>query len=201
MLPVATTHAPNGAEALAFTVQATRGDLLRAVMQMARGSRFAIAIGTAMLTMGIVAAFTLGLDLSTVFLLAFGVSLLTGLFAIPFQLWAISRRPDLTLGPVSVSMDEQGITVGNADVRSEQAWKLFRKRHELREAFFLQTGVGGMMIPKRGLTAAQLDAVRRLLGGPSALTPLMTQGEIVTWSAVGFVLGLLPIALGMATAR
>ena len=178
------------AERLVMTVQATQGDALRVGMEMLRASRFAVVAGMAAVT---IAAVSIGIgapiDLTVIYSLAFGVLFLTGLFVVPFQWWAVRKRPELIVAPMKLEADDGGLTIAMGAVRSEMAWSTFKSFLEASGAFILQTGVTAHFIPKRGMTPDQERAFRVLLLRQHELTHAADAGRWLRRALVGVAVG------------
>ena len=175
---------------LRFTTQPTSSDFVANAAAMMRRSAVTLVIGAFATT---VAAITLYLgDLVGLFLLVAGLSMLTGLFMVPFVWFAIRQRRDLVLASVDVEADADGLTMTTARASSRQAWSVYRDVRETSRAFLLNTGAGAaILLAKRGMDADQVSAFRDLLARVGLIRPQSTFDRVrpALWVALGAILG------------
>lgn len=98
-----------------------------------------------------------------VVVVAFGLSLASGLFVVPFVWLTVHRRADLLLAEVDFMADATGLTHTTAVSTTRQAWSVYRRVRETGDAFLLDQGTGRTVpILKRGAEPAQIVALRAL---------------------------------------
>jgi len=145
-----------------FTSAPTVGDIYWRSVELARRSAFGLAIGTFITAISLV-AIVLG-DRFSLFALLFGLSLLSGVFVVPFVWWTIRQRRDLVLGPVTVEADSEGLSMTSVQATTQLRWPVFRRARETKRAFQLDTGAGAVVVVhKRGVAEADIGAFRGLL--------------------------------------
>ena len=156
---------------------------------MFRRSAPSLVIGTFM-TASAVVAIVLGDRLSFLWLVL-GISILTGLFAVPIVWWVIHRRRDLILAPVDVEANADGITITSSQASAHQEWSVYRRVRETSRAFLLDTGVGtAVLLTKRGIEPAEIEAFRSLLARAGILAPqpaALGRLRPLLWVAVGLI--------------
>ena len=179
-----------------FAVQPTMGELIWHQAELARRSAFLIVLGT---FVTVTSAFTVFLgDVVSIIGVLLGLSMLSGLFVVPFVWWAIRQRRDLMLAPVSYEIDDAGISMSTNSSTTRSAWSVFRRARETSRAFVLDTGAGAAaVLLKRAMDPEVVVAVRArlrhlgLLDEPTLsrrLRPLVWVA-VALLLAVGFVGG------------
>jgi hypothetical protein len=152
-----------------------------------RQSSFSLALGAFMTSAGVIGVYR-GDLVSSVFLVL-GLTLLTGLFGIPFIWYSIRQRRDLVLAPVQFEVDEAGLSMASSVASSRQEWSVYRRADETSRAFFLQLGTGAaVLVPKRGLSDAAIDAFRERLERVGLLDrdrATRRQVRQLAWVAIG----------------
>jgi hypothetical protein len=114
--------------------------------------------------MGAVGILTLLIDpIPGILLTLFAISLVTGLFIVPFVAFAWWRRRDLLRQPTRLIATRDGVDYRNAMVQSHLSWPTFTRLRETSRFFLLETGVQTLFLPKRALGPDQLGTFRRLL--------------------------------------
>ena len=135
----------------------------RAMIEMAQQSVGSVTIGSAIVAMG---AWTfLQGDGASLVLVIFGVAVASGLYSVPFVLWAARRRPDLLLGQHEVRIDADGVTVTTATTSARQGWATFKRLRELTDVILLDYGTGAnALLPLRAFDRDELARFRRFAG-------------------------------------
>jgi len=171
-----------------FTTRPTTGDILWNAAALLRRSAVGLVVGT-FTTAASLILIALG-DLPSAIMLAFGLALLSGTFAVPFVWWSIRQRRDLILAPVEVVADRDGISLASTVANAHQNWSFYRRARETSRAFLLNTGAGGVVpITKRGMDEAEVAAFRGMLQRVGLLAPLSLSERLrpLLWVAVGLV--------------
>jgi hypothetical protein len=193
------------AESVAFVSRPSVGDYMWNAIAISRSSLVLISVGTFATTTSALAIVLAGDTVSVLFLLV-GLSLLSGVFSVPFMWWPIHRRRDLVLAPVDVVADEGGISFATATSSARHGWSVFRRVRETPRAFLFDTGVNvAILLAKRGIADGDVEALRSLLhktgtlqsapSGVDRLRPLL--GVAIGLGAAGLViLGPLVISPG-----
>lgn len=139
----------------------TVGEVLRAGIVTMRRSRFVQAFGLIMALLAIPPivggdwpAAAPGLILAVVFT--------TGLFSVPFGLFAMWRYRDRIFQPSTVTVSEAGLKFRAAHVQSETEWRTFSRLREESGLLFLESGPQTLMMPLRIFSAPELATFRRL---------------------------------------
>ena len=156
--------AADTADALAVHVvfQLSVADDRSAVIELTRQSVPSVAFGTLMAGISVIAVLT-G-DVVSLLGLVFGLSLLTGVYCLPFVWWAIRKRSDLLLSRQELTADARGIRNATPTTTTEQTWPTFRRVRELMNVFLLDYGTGAnAMVPKGALDASTAEQFRRLV--------------------------------------
>lgn len=186
MIPedVAISQSPDAAErSIEVSYQLTAADYRSATIELSRQSVPMVAIGAYAMSASALAL--LNGDLSGVFFLAFGASLVTGLYCVPFTWWAIRKRADLLLSRQDLTIDASGIRVTTALTTAHQAWPTFRRVRELTDVFTLDYGTGtNALLPKRAVDPETAERFRDVI---RKFTRLETPGR---WTNVGRGVGL-----------
>lgn len=135
----------------------------RAMIDMAQQSVGSVTIGSAITAMG---AWTfLQGDGASLVLVIFGVALASGLYCVPFILWAARRRPDLLLGQHEVRIDAEGVTVTTATTSARQGWATFKRLRQLTDVILLDYGTGAnALLPLRAFDRDSLARFRQFAG-------------------------------------
>jgi hypothetical protein len=168
-----------------------------------RSSLLATSLGTFTTVTATLALIVAG-DLASIVILVGGLSLLSGLFVVPFIWWPIHERRDLALAPVHVVADDEGITWGTETSTARHDWTVFRRIRETSGAFVLDTGANvAMLLSKRDIAEADIERLRSLFAlkgvippepsGPERLRPFL--GVAIGLAAAVVVIGM-PIVLG-----
>jgi hypothetical protein len=145
-----------------FDYRLSGADYRSASIEMSRQSIGMVAFGTVASGMTVIPI--LNGDLSGIPILVFGLSLLTGVYCLPFIWWAIRRRSDLLLSRHDLAADAAGIRISTAMTTSQQSWPTFRRVRELSNVFLLDYGTGASaMVPKRALDTSTAERFRDLL--------------------------------------
>jgi hypothetical protein len=188
--------------AVSVRYRPTRYDYISASTAAARTSTPTVALGTYLVAIGIIPL--LGGDLGGLAGIAFGVSIASGLYCVPFIWWAVSRRPDLMLGEYELNANSGTIEIATATTRTQQSWTTFRRIRELPDAFFLDYGTGAAgLIPKRAFEGGSLTTFRDLASaaGKFDRSPAWRRtalgGAIGVAAAVIFVLGVSVLATAL----
>jgi hypothetical protein len=182
---------------LEFVAKPTAMDLALASAAMYRTSSGSILLGTAIIVMpvpGLLIGIPFGLG--ELISMAFGISLLTGWFAVPFIVFAARRRADLVLATYEVRADEAGVDVRTPHSSVHHDWSTFRNAAATAHGFLLQTGVGATLIPRRGLDPATAKAFGALLRDHGLLPTRKTPLNVAILVLIGIGLGLLPFLVG-----
>jgi hypothetical protein len=181
----------------------TTSDYVWNAAALTRSSLLATSLGTfATVTAGL--ALVVAGDLLSIIVLLGGLSLLTGLFVVPFIWWPIHQRRDLVLAPVHVVADDQGITWETEASTARHDWTVFRRIRETSGAFLFDTGANvAMLLPKRGIPEADVERLRSLfvLRGvmppkPSGLERLRPLVGVAVGLAAAVAVIAMPIVLG-----
>ena len=167
------TVAPN--THIDFVSRPTTSDYVWNAMAVTRSSLVTIAVGTFATATAVVTGILTGdrvlnLPLLAGLLLA-GLSLLTGLFVVPFIWWPIHERRDLVLAPVHFVADEEGISLATETSTARHEWSVFRRIRETPGAFVLDTGANvGILVPKRGIAEPEIGRLRSLFVAAGTMT-------------------------------
>ncbi len=186
---------------ISFTAKASTADFVWTSVELARRSVVSQVLGSAMIVLPLPAiAFGMPADPFIIGTLAFGLSLLSGLFVVPFVAYAVRRRADLLLVPMEVRATTEGLDLKTPMIAGQQAWAAYRSAFETDRAFVLQTGAGGTgsLIAKRAVDPATLRAFRLLLWERNLVKPGATPADVAIRLAFGLVLGLVPFLLGIS---
>ncbi len=144
------------------TYRMTASDYRSATIQMTRQSVGSVAIG-AFLT-GIAIIPILNGDLPSWVTLLFGLSLVSGLYCLPFIWWGIRRRHDLLFAEHELHADSDGIDVTTPLTKVHQAWPTFRRVRELSNLFLLDYGTGAnAIVPARAFDLETTARFRALV--------------------------------------
>ena len=135
---------------------------LTAIAWAVRRSDLAFGIGVAGIVGG-VAAFAVGDRLTFWFPLLLGLSLVTGVFGIPFFWFTIRRQPGLIGARIEDDIDGSGIHERTPLIDAKLAWDLYREVVEARSIVYLVSATGVGFLPKRAFTPEQLKAFRSLV--------------------------------------
>jgi ADP-ribose pyrophosphatase len=136
-------------------------ETIAATLAVAGRSRGTQVLGIAMGAVGIL---TLLIDpIPGILLTLFAISLVTGLFIVPFVAFAWWRRRDLLRQPTRLIATRDGVDYRNAMVQSHLSWPTFTRLRETSRFFLLETGIQTLFLPKRALGPDQLGTFRRLL--------------------------------------
>ena len=142
--------------------QLTGADYRSATIELAQQSVTAVAAGTFIVGAGVIPV--LNGDLVSIVGMAFGASLATGVYCLPFIWWAIRQRSDLLLSRHDLTVDSTGIRVATPMTVTQQAWPTFRRVRELTHVFTLDYGTGAnAMVPKRALDPATAERFRAIV--------------------------------------
>jgi YcxB-like protein len=184
--PEATLDA--GAEpAIHVVYQLSGADYRSATIELTQQSVGTVAFGTVFVGMAVIPL--LNGDLSSIPVLVFGLSLLTGVYCLPFIWWAIRRRSDLMLSRHDLTADEIGIRVATPTTTTQQTWSTFRRVRELTDVFTLDYGTGANgMVPKRALDAATAERFRIVVRSVGLLEQPPRWGNFVRGIGLGALL-------------
>jgi len=165
-------------------------------MALTRSSLVAIAIGTFATVAAVLSIVVTG-DRGSIILLLGGLSLLTGLFVVPFMWWPIHQRRDLVLAPVHVVAEESGIALATETSSTRYDWTVFRRIRETSGAFVLDTGANvAILIAKRGVPEAEIENLRSLFVDVGTMPPPPT-GLRRLRPLLGVVIGVAAIVLAV----
>jgi hypothetical protein len=185
----AAAETPAAPPPVRFVQQQTVRELVWQSAALLRRSALMLALGT-FVTVTAAIPLILG-DLSGVIGVLLGLSFLTGLFVVPFVWWTVRQRRDLVLGPVTVEIDGDGVTMTQSAATSHQAWSLYKRARETPSAFILDTGVGASaVLLKRAMAPADVDVVRGLLtraGLIGAPPSILRRLRPLVWIGLGLV--------------
>jgi hypothetical protein len=146
----------------------TLSDYVKTAVVSATRSVAAVALGSYLV--GIAILPLVGGDVGSWVTLFIGLTLITGLYVVPFIWWTIRRRPDLMLGPHRLTVDAWGVRSETATVRMEQAWPTFRRVREVAGGFLLDYGTGAnALIPGHAFDATTVVRFRQLAAGAGKL--------------------------------
>lgn len=152
----------NSGPGLQLRYRPTMADLLRLNAALARRSLVSLAFAGFITGGGLVAI--INGDPLGVLMIVFGVSLVTGIYVVPFVWLMARRRADLVLAEVDVVADATGFTMTTAVSTTRLAWSVYRRVRETGDAFLFDSGLGRtVFILKRGADQQQLHALRALL--------------------------------------
>jgi hypothetical protein len=154
----------------------------RAMIEMVQQSVGSVAIGSAFVVMG---GWTfLNGDSVSLVLVLFGLAMASGLYCVPFILWAVRRRPDLLLGQHEVRVDGDGVAVTTATTSARQSWATFKRLRELTDVILLDYGTGAnAMLPLRVFDADALARFRAFAG--DRYTKPTRWGNLVKGAVIG----------------
>jgi YcxB-like protein len=143
---------------------------LRAAMFASRRSNLSFAFAVAAL-LAAIGQLLLGDPVAFVLTLLLGISLVTGLFSVPFAWWAAREQPTPAGSEIEDVIDAVGITETTPRISAHIAWSACREVAETGDTFYLSIGSGLGFIPKRALTPAQVEELRRLFASLSLVRP------------------------------
>lgn len=140
------------------------GEFIGAMAVLTRHSRGTQVLGLFATALGLLNLVIGGDVLAVLFPLVFGLSILTGVFVIPFGWFTIRRRRELIEEPVEMVIDATGITRITSTNQSHVDWQVYVRVREVGDWFFLDTGAGANYpIPKRAFSPEDLAGFRRLV--------------------------------------
>ncbi len=171
-----------------FTSTPAIGDIAWNAAAVVRNSASSLVMGAFMTTIAVVSIW-FG-DYVSLWLLVFGLSLLTGLFVAPFVWWSVRQRRDLALATVEIDAGADGISMTSNQASSRQDWSFYRQARETPRAFMLDMGTMTVFLTKRGIDPVDVDGFRSLLrrvGLLKAETTLFGRFRRVIWIALGVV--------------
>lgn len=180
-----TAETPPADSSIEVTFRMTRGDLTNATIQLQRRSAFGSAVGAWATTLSLLTILLTG-DWTSLWFLAFGLALLTGVYCLPFIWLSIRRRPDLLLSEQRVRVTDDGVEMSTPLTSGQIAWDAFRRVREVPGTFLLDFGTGASaLIPTRMLDEVSRRAIRDLAAAKGKLD--RSSG----WEAAikGFVVG------------
>ena len=93
---------------------------------------------------------------------AFVLLVWTGLFSVPFALFAAWRYRDRLFQPTTISIDGRSIRYEGQQAHSEIAWATFSRLRESDGFMWLEFGPQALPIPLRVFTPSELQTIRRL---------------------------------------
>jgi hypothetical protein len=180
--------------AIHVVFQLSDADYRSAVIELTQQSVPSVAFGTLFAVMSVLPI--LGGDLSAIPILIFGVSLLTGVYCLPFIWWAIRKRSDLLLSRQELTADARGIRVATPTTTIEQTWPTFRRARELATVFTLDYGTGAnAMVPKRAFDESTAEQFRGLLRSVNLLQQPARWTNFVRGFGVGALLAVCSIVV------
>jgi hypothetical protein len=154
--------------AVHLTYRMTSRDLGKATMQAVSFSVGSNAIGAFLVATSLIGI--LNGDLLSVAALLLGLAILTGLYCVPFVLWATRRRADLLLAEQNLAIDGWGVRSSTLVASSQQAWPTFRRVRELTDGFMLDYGTGAAaLVPKHAFDAVSIERFREFALGAGKL--------------------------------
>ena len=122
----------------------------------------------------------------------FGLLLASGYFVAPFLWFAIRRRRDLLLAAIDVSADTTGVTFARPTSTTTNAWSVYRRVRETRDAFLLDPGTGSSgFVLKRDADPAAIDRFRTLLEQAGFDLRPRGRGRPVLIAGAAFLVGML----------
>ena len=157
--PDAPAEPPTDDPRIELSYESRLSEYLTSVAWAVRRSDLAFGVGVAGIVGGVV-AFAVGDRLSFWFPLLLGLSLVTGVFGIPFFWFAIRRQPGLIGARIEDEIDGSGIHERTPLVDAKLAWDLYREVVEARGMVYLVSATGVGFFPKRAFTPEQLEAFR-----------------------------------------
>lgn len=176
-------------ERVTFVSRPTVSDYMWNAIAITRSSLISIALGTFATTSSILAIVVAG-DTSSVFVLLGGLSLLTGVFVVPFVWWPIHQRRDLVLAPIDVVADERGLSFTTSTSTGRHDWSVFRRVRETSGAFIFDTGTNvAILIAKRDVPDGDVARLRSLLVATGTMR--------LSTTAAGRLRPLLGVAVGI----
>ena len=174
--------------------QLSVADYRSAVIELTQQSVPSVAFGTLLAAMSVIPI--LGGDLFGIVALLFGLSLLTGVYCLPFIWWAIRKRSDLLLSRQELTADIHGIRIATPTTTTEQTWPTFRRVREITNVFLLDYGTGAnAMIPKRALDAPTAEQFRGLVRSVSILERPSRWRNLVRGIALGALLAVASVVV------
>jgi 8-oxo-dGTP pyrophosphatase MutT (NUDIX family) len=165
---------PTGAigDVVAITYRLSMREWVAANVALVRRSLGMRLFGLGLIALGIVGLWLTGDWISNGLALVLGVALLTGAFVAPFAWYQARRRRDLIFAEQSIEADANGLRFRGPTGTSSLSWDTFRRVHETRSYFFLDTNVGqNFVVPRRAFAPAELGAFYRLLQRAGLLAP------------------------------
>jgi ADP-ribose pyrophosphatase len=93
---------------------------------------------------------------------AFVLAVWTGLFVVPFALFAAWRYRDRLFQPVTISIDGHSIRYEGQQAHTEIAWATFSRLRESDGFLWLEFGPQAVPVPLRIFTPEELATIRRL---------------------------------------
>ncbi len=179
-------HDPAGVD---LRYQPVIGDYFDAMASAARHSRFAAAMGAALVVMASTAIVLIGDKVSVVILLA-GILFLTGHLPAALSLGTVWRKRSLLTREVVIHADATGVRSSLAGTKSEVDWSTFKRVRDVRTAFLLDLGTGGgAIVPKRVFDADSLARFRALARGAGVLDASSPALDLGVGSLIGVVVG------------
>lgn len=166
-----------GVARVAFVSRPTVTDYMWNAIAITRSSLISIALGTFATTSSILAIVVAG-DTSSVFVLLGGLSLLTGVFVVPFVWWPIHQRRDLVLAPIDVVADERGLSFTTSTSTGRHDWSVFRRVRETSGAFIFDTGTNvAILVAKRDVSESDVARLRSLLVATGTMRPTTSSAD------------------------
>jgi len=158
---------PADADLISVRYRMSTAELVRANVALLRFSTGVRVFGLLALALGIGSAVLVGGDLTAVLInlpfVLLGIGFLTGWFAAPFAWYQARRRPDLVQAETEIRVSERGIRFSSPQFQGLTAWATYRRVHDSRDFFFLDTAMGlNQVVPKRVFSASELGTLFRL---------------------------------------
>jgi hypothetical protein len=162
--------------AVHVTFQLSVADYRSAVIELTQQSVPSVAFGTLVAAMSVIPI--LGGDLFSIVALLFGLSLLTGVYCLPFIWWAIRKRSDLLLSRQELTADIRGIRTATPTTTTEQTWPTLRRVREITNVFLLDYGTGANAMIRSAPSPRRRPSSSVAWSGRSASSSKRLDGQI-----------------------
>lgn len=128
----------------------------------------------------------------------FAIAGLTGYYCAPVLWYAVWRRRDLVITPVTVTLDSDGVEARTASASGRQAWSFYRRARDLGDSVALEAGASiAMLLLTRGLPAADRSRLTRMLREHGLIRPstLFERARPFVAIGIGAIVALIQFSL------
>jgi ADP-ribose pyrophosphatase len=166
---------PADADLITVRYRMSTSELVRANVALLRFSSGVKIFGLLAVAFGVGSTVLAGGDMGAVLInlpfVLLGFAFLTGWFAAPFAWYQARKRPDLVRAETEIRVSERGIRYSSSQFNGLTTWETYRRVHDSRDFFFLDTAMGvNQVVPKRAFAATDLGTLYRLFERHGLLT-------------------------------